>query len=87
LEQFQGEVAQAMSAMHKKTKTNIKSLEGVVRSEIAARMQAEERHVAELSRSGKELSAAMAALQRDVRTRFQVCLGFGTSAVFVFYTK
>lgn len=71
LEQFQGEVAQAMSAMHKKTKTNIKSLEAVMRSEIAARMQGEERAGADVARSGKELSAAMAALQRDVRTRFQ----------------
>jgi hypothetical protein len=50
---------------------NHKSLEAILRSEIQSRMQGEERAVAEVQRSGKELSVAMAALQRDVRTRFQ----------------
>ena len=54
-----------------RTQANHKSLEAILRSEIQSRMQGEERAVAEVQRSGKELSAAMAALQRDVRTRFQ----------------
>jgi hypothetical protein len=54
-----------------RAQANHKSLEAILRSEIQSRMQGEERAVAEVQRSGKELSAAMAALQRDVRTRFQ----------------
>jgi hypothetical protein len=39
LEQFQGEVAQALSAMHKKHKQSAKELESALRAEMQARVQ------------------------------------------------
>jgi hypothetical protein len=69
--QFQTEVSTALNAIHKKGKDNLKNLEGVLRTEVQARIQGEEKVLHDVHNSLRESNAALSALKSDVRSRFQ----------------
>ena len=61
----------ALNAIHKKGKDNLKTLEGVLRTEVQARIQGEEKVLNELHSSLRDNNNTVGALKADVRTRFQ----------------